>query len=122
MGPWDTSPLLENPCFSGPQISDEPPKLLGKSDWLRSSVSGSKTHERGEISTRLYFAEGRKCSKNAHKEGRPPYVAVPQSPSHWSGQDARSSRLANLKQIVTGRRGKEEGGGGCLRQSRNKME
>ena len=31
-------------------------------------------------------------------------------PSHWSGQGAHSSRLANLKQIVTGRRGKEERG------------
>ena len=31
-------------------------------------------------------------------------------PSHWSGQGAHSSRLANLKQIVTGRIGKEEGG------------
>ena len=31
------------------------------------------------------------------------------SPSHRSGQGAHSSRLANLKQIVTGRREKEEG-------------
>ena len=42
----------------------------------------------------------------------PPYVSLTQvmvlSPSHWSGQAAHSSRLANLKQIVTGRRGKEE--------------
>ena len=32
------------------------------------------------------------------------------SPSHWSGQGPHSSQLANLKQTVTGRRGKEEGG------------
>ena len=31
------------------------------------------------------------------------------SPSHWSGQGAHSSQLANLKQNVTGRRGREEG-------------
>ena len=29
--------------------------------------------------------------------------------SHWSDQGVHSSRLANLKQIVTGGRGKEEG-------------
>ena len=43
-----------------------------------------------------------------------PYVSLTQvmqlSPSHWSGQGTHSSQLANLKQIVTGRRGKEEGG------------
>ena len=32
------------------------------------------------------------------------------SPSHWSGQGTHSSRLANLKQIVTGRRRKDEEG------------
>ena len=42
----------------------------------------------------------------------PPAQVVSLSPSHGSGQGAHSSRLANLKQIVPGRRGKrgmEEG-------------
>ena len=37
------------------------------------------------------------------------------SPFHWSGQGEHSSWLANLKEIVTGRIGKEGGGGACLR-------
>ena len=31
------------------------------------------------------------------------------SPSHWSGKGAHSSQLANLRQIVAGRRGKDGG-------------
>ena len=46
--------------------------------------------------------------------------AVYLSPSHWSGQCAHSSWLTILKQIVTGRGGKEGCGGGCLRWSRNR--
>ena len=49
----------------------------------------------------------------------PLYLSLTQvmylSPSHRSGQGAHSSPLANLKQIVTGRRGKEEQGGECLK-------
>ena len=48
-----------------------------------------------------------------HSLEDPPYLSLTQvmylSPSHWSGQGAHSSPLANLKQIVTGRREKEEG-------------
>ena len=57
-----------------------------------------------------------------------PYLSLTQviylSPSHWSGQGAHSSWLANLKQIVTGRRGKEEGGvaGSLFSQNQSKME
>lgn len=44
-----------------------------------------------------------------------PYLSlmqvIYQSPSHWSGQGAHSSPLANLKHIVTGRRGKGQGRG-----------
>ena len=36
------------------------------------------------------------------------------SPFHWSGQGAHSSWLANLKQIVIGSRGKEEGVAGGI--------
>ena len=48
------------------------------------------------------------------KKKRPSHVSLTQgmylSPSHGSGQGGHSSRLANLKQSVLGRRGKEEGG------------
>ena len=104
--PWEASPLLENLCSSGPQIPDEPPGLLGR--WLRSSLSENETHEHREISTRLFTsAEG-----HAQRRKHPPYLlsltqVMYLSPSHWSGQSAHSSGLANLKQIVTGRRGKE---------------
>ena len=77
-------------------------------------MSESETHEHGEISTRLFTsAEGHYLSLTQ---------VVYLSPSHWSGQGAYSSGLANLQQIVTGRRGKEGSGGGGLRRSRNKME
>ena len=77
--------------------------------WLGSSVSKNETHEHGEISTRpLTSAEGHRYSKK-----RVPCLSLMQviylSPSHRSGQGAHSSQLANLKQIVTGRRGKGEG-------------
>ena len=91
-------------------------------------MSESETHEHGEILTRLFTsAEGRGCSKSRHERGKTPPPFVPNTggisvPFHWSGQGAHSTLLANLKQIVTGRRGKEEGGGGCLRRSRNKVE
>ena len=66
----------------------------------------------------------KKCMK---KEDPPlPYLSLTQAvylfPSHWLGWGTHSSQLANLKQIVTGRRGKEGGRGRCLRQSRNKLE
>ena len=59
--------------------------------------------------------KGRGTPKSVHTKQRTvPYLSLTQviylSPSHWSGQGAHSSRLANLKQIVTGKRGKEEGG------------
>ena len=86
--------------------------------WLRTSVTESETHEHREVSTRLFTsAEGRGCSKGTCEEEKTlplfPYL----SPSQWSGQGAHCSWLANLKQIVTGRRGKgwgeaEEGASG----------
>ena len=45
------------------------------------------------------------------------------SPPHGSGQGAHSSRLANMKQIVTGRRGKGRGvAGRRFSRSQSKME
>ena len=63
----------------------------------------------------LLLQKGAGTPKSAHAEQRTlPYLSLMQvmhlSPFHWSGQGAHSSPLANLKQIVTGRRGKEEGG------------
>ena len=54
-------------------------------------------------------------TQKVHAKKKRPYLFIPNAlmylfASHWSGQGAHSSRLANLKQIVTGRRGKEEGG------------
>ena len=52
--------------------------------------------------------------KHGQRRKDPPCLSLTQvrylSPSHWSGQGAHSSHLVNLKQIVTGRRGKEEEG------------
>ena len=51
--------------------------------------------------------------KHMQRRKDPPYLSLMQvmylSLSHWSDQGVHSSRLANLKQIVTGGRGKEEG-------------
>ena len=78
--------------------------------WLGSSVSKNKTREHGEISTRLFTsAEGRRCPKSEQRRKDPPCVSPAQvmslSPSQGSGQGPHSSQLANLKQIVTERRG-----------------
>ena len=78
-------------------------------------MSENETHDHGEISTRLFAsAEGRRHSKRVQRRKDPPYVSLTQvmylPPSHWSDQGTHSSQLANLKQIVTGRRRKEEGG------------
>ena len=87
----------------------------------------NETHEHGEILTRLFTsAEGCGYSKIACKED-PPYLSLRQviypSPSHWSGQGVHSSQLANLKQIATRRRGKEEGvSGGCCSRNQSKMD
>ena len=95
--------------------------------WLRASVSESKTRKHREILTRLLTsAEGCKCSKK-HVQRRKTPIFIPNTggisvPFHWSGQGAHSSLLANLKQIVTGRRGKEEGGGECLQWNGNEVE
>ena len=52
--------------------------------------------------------------KPAQRRKDPPCLSLTQvmclSPSHWPSQGTHSSPLANLKHIVTGRRGKEEGG------------
>ena len=67
----------------------------------------------------LLLQKGMSAQKALAKEGRPPHLSLTQvvylSPSHWSGQGAHFSQLANLKQIVMGKRGEEGGGGGCLR-------
>ena len=64
----------------------------------------------------LLLQKGTATPKSVRPEQRTlPYLSLTQvmylSPSHWSGQGAHSSLLANLKQIVTGRRGKREGQG-----------
>ena len=64
----------------------------------------------------LLLQKGVGTPQSVHAEKRTlPYLSLTQvmylSPSHWSGQGAHSSWLANLKQIVTGRRGKGEGWG-----------
>ena len=50
-------------------------------------------------------------NEETYEKGRTPYLSLTQvvhlSTSHWSRQGARSSQLANLKQIVT-ERGKKE--------------
>jgi len=67
-------------------------------------------------------AEGQDAQKACQED--PAYLSLKQvvylSPSHWSGQGAHSSQLANLKQIVTGRRGK--GGGARRRVSQRTQE
>ena len=61
------------------------------------------------------------CVLKKHTQRRkdPPCLSLMQviylSPSHWSGKGAHSSQLANLRQIVAGRRGKD--GGGCHRKA-----
>ena len=64
----------------------------------------------------LLVQKGAGTPKSARAEQRTlPYLSLTQvmclSPSHWSGQGAHSSQFADLKQIVTGKRGKEDGGG-----------
>ena len=86
--------------------------LLGT--WFGSSVSENEAHDHGEILTRVFTsAEGAGAQKAAPRRKDSPSLSLMQvmdlSPSHGSGQGAHSSRWANLKQIVTGRRGKEEG-------------
>ena len=80
-------------------------------------MSKNETHEHGKISTSLFTsAGGCRCSKKCicSEQRTPPHLSLMQemylSPCHWSGQGTHSSWLASLKQIVTGRRGKEEGG------------
>ena len=79
------------------------------------SVGKWDTWTRGDLKKPLYFWRREQVlKKHLQRRKDPPYLSLRQvmylSPPHWSGQGARSSRLANLKQIVTGRRGKDEGG------------
>ena len=81
-------------------------------------MSESETHEHGEISTRLFTsAEGCKCSESMQEEDRTSLfipnaggISVP-FPLVRSGRTffAHSSWLANLKQIVSGKRGRQGG-------------
>ena len=73
--------------------------MVGKWDtWTRRSQQGS-----------LLLQKGVGAQKACAKKKRPslfiPKAGDYLSPSHWSSQGAHSSPLANLKQIVTGRRG-----------------
>jgi len=75
----------------------------------------------------LLLQKGAGAQKPRAKKKRPSHVSLTQGmhlpPSHGSGQGAHFSRVANLKQIVTGRRGKEEGvTGGCFSRNQSKME
>ena len=86
-------------------------------------VSAGKwdTGARGDLHKALYFYRRAQVHTGTQKvptqrRKDPSYLSLTQvvylSPSHWSGHGAHSSWLANLKQIVTGKRGKrgwEEG-------------
>lgn len=108
-------------------IQAHPPPPLGT--WLGSPVSENETHAHGELSTRpLPCAEARGCSKGAAPRRKAPPCcpltqAMDRSPCGGSGQGVHSSRLAHLKQIVTGRRREEErGAGGRFGENQGKME
>ena len=83
------------------------------------SVGKWDTWTRGDLDRALYFCRrARVLKKHTQRRNDPSYLSLTWvmyvSPSHWSGRGTRSSRLANLKQIVTGRRGK---GGWCRRKA-----
>ena len=103
--------------ISTPLVWPWEPCMILLGTWLGWSVLKNETHEQGETATSsLLVQKGAGTPKSARAEQRPlPYLSLTQvmclSPSHWSGQGAHSSQFADLKQIVTGRRGKEDGGG-----------
>ena len=92
--------------------------------WLGLSVSENYTHEHKA----LYLCKRVRVLKKHAQRKDSPYLSLMQvmylSPSHWSGQVTHSSWLANLKEIVTGRRGKGEVwvAGRCFSQNQSKME
>ena len=96
------------------KVFDSPYSWRKKWLLLRSSVSESETHEHGEISTRLFTsAEGRRCSKSAANQKRPSLFLPNAADGLVPFPRVRSGRtffpVGELKQIVTGKRGKEEG-------------
>ena len=105
---------ISSPLESTLQWTPNPgrtPKPVG--EWLGSSVSENETYEHGDTSTRLFGRRARVLKKLMQGRKDPPYLSLMQilylSASHWSGQGTCSSWLANLKQTVAGRGGKEEG-------------
>ena len=97
---------------------------VGVMAWIV-GVKNCDTWTWGDLNKALYFCRRVQVLKKcAQRRKDPPYLSLVQvmylSPSHWSGQGAHSSWLANLKQIVTGRRGKEERV--CRRVSQPKPE
>ena len=82
----------------------------------RSSVSEHETHGQGEISTRLFAsAEGHGSSKKHVCRTKDPPLFVPNAgdvpvPFPWVRSGHTFFPVGSLKQIVLGRRGKEEGG------------
>ena len=90
-------------------------------------MSENETHEQEEISIRLFTsAEGHRCSKSTCSEQRTlPYLSLMQviylSPSHWSGQGAHSSWLANWKKLLLQKEVKRKGvSGGSSAKTRAK--
>lgn len=81
------------------------------------SVRKWDTRTRRNLDKALYFCRRARALQKvcSAKQRTLPYLSLKQviylSPSHWSGQGAHSSPLANLKHVVTGRRGKGEGWG-----------
>ena len=112
-------------CFCFP-VPDNSTTLLGcREDLLFSTVGDMAriisvekwdTLTWGALDKGLYFCRRvQVLKKGTQRRKDPPYLCLTQvmylSPSHWSGQGTHSSWLANLKQIVTGKRGKEAVGG-----------
>jgi len=90
-------------------------KLLSSVCWGHGSdhpCQKMRHMNREDLDKALYFCRRvQVLKKHAQRRKDPSYLSLTQvmylSPSHGSGQGAHSSQLANLKQIVTGRREKE---------------
>ena len=93
--------------------------MLGR--WLGWSASENETREHGEVATRLFASAEGPDAQRAPAKKKSPSLFIPKAgdvtaPRHGPGQGAHSSPLANLKRIVTGRRGK---GGAARHFSQN---
>ena len=88
--------------------------LLGT--WLGSLVSKNETHAHGETLTRfLTSAEGHRHSKKCTRQTKDPPLFLPNAgdapvPFPWVRSGRTFFPVGSLKQIVAGKRGKQEGG------------